>query len=251
MAKLSAITKFLDNELNIKNVKDMSLNGLQVSGQGEVKKIGFAVDACFDVFEKAKELNCDMVVVHHGILWDKVNPLTGPQYKRVKSIIEGNISLYAAHLPLDKHARYGNNIQLAGLFDLGNIKEFGEYHEEVVGFAGTLKKEMNLRDFSDMVEKKLNTKCSVLDFGKKNVRTVAIVSGGGSSAVHEAIEKGLDIFFTGESTHGKYHFAKEGKINLITAGHYATETLGLKALQKLLGQKFNIQTVFIDMPTGL
>lgn len=251
MVKLLTLTKFLDETLNIKNIKDLSLNGLQVFGKEQVKKIGFAVDACLEAFEKAKKLNCDMLIVHHGMFWDKVKPLTGIQYKRVKSLVNNNMSLYAVHLPLDKHKKYGNNIQIAKILNLKNIKEFGEYHGEIVGFSGTLKRKMKIKDFLKLIEKKLKTKCDILSFGKKEVQSVAIVSGGGSSSIDEAIEKGFDVFLTGESTHGKYHFAKEGKINLVTAGHYATETAGLKALQKLLRQKFNIQTVFIEVPTGL
>ena len=248
MAKLKEVVDFLDNELGIKDVEDRSNNGLQVSGNEEVKRIAFAVDACLEVFEKAKEF--DMIIVHHGLSWgDSLKYLTGINYSRVKFLVENNISLYAAHLPLDKHKAYGNNAQFCKIFGFSNVKEFGDYNGQVIGFSG--EKEISLKDFVKEINEKLNTKCKVLDFGNEKIKNIGVVSGGGSSALNEAIDKDLDCFVTGEIPHYAYQLAKEGKINLIAAGHYATETLGVKALMNPVKEKFNVEVKFIDAPSGL
>ncbi len=243
MVKLKGIKDFLDNELCIFEIEDKSNNGLQVSGVKDVKKIAFAVDACMEVFEKARDF--DMVIVHHGISWDdSLKYLTGINYSRVKFLVENNISLYAAHLPLDKHPKHGNNAEFCRIFGLKHIHGFGDYHGQVIGFTG--EKEISLNDFVNEINKKLNSSCKVFDFGNERIKNIGVVSGGGSSALNEAIEKGLDCFVTGEVPHQAYQLAKEGKINLIAAGHYATETLGVKALMKLIKDKFDVETVFID-----
>jgi len=248
MVLLKEVVEFLDGELGIKDVEDSSNNGLQVSGSKEVKKIAFAVDACMEVFEKAKDF--DMIIIHHGISWDdSLKYLTGINYLRVKFLVDNNISLYAAHLPLDKHPKHGNNAELCRIFELKHIHGFGDYHEQVIGFAG--EKEISLKDFVKEINKKLNTECKVFDFGNEKIKDIGIVSGGGSSALNEAIEKGLDCFVTGEVPHQAYQLAKEGKINLIAAGHYATETLGVKTLMNILKEKFKVEVKFIDAPTGL
>ena len=248
MVLLKEVVEFLDGELGIKDVEDSSNNGLQVSGSKEVKKIAFAVDACMEVFEKAKDF--DMIIIHHGISWDdSLKYLTGINYLRVKFLVDNNISLYAAHLPLDKHPKHGNNAELCRIFELKHIHGFGDYHEQVIGFAG--EKEISLKDFVKEINKKLNTECKVFDFGNEKIKDIGIVSGGGSSALNEAIEKGLDCFVTGEVPHQAYQLAKEGKINLIAAGHYATETLGVKALMNPVKEKFNVEVKFIDAPSGL
>jgi len=248
MVLLKEIVEFLDGELGIKDVEDSSNNGLQVSGVKEVKKIAFAVDACIEVFEKAKDFN--MIIVHHGISWeDSLKYLTGINYSRVKFLIDNNIALYTAHLPLDKHPKHGNNAEFCRIFGLKHIHGFGDYHKQMIGFAG--EKEIALKDFVSEINKKLNTECRVFDFGNEKIKKIGVVSGGGSSALNEAIEKGLDCFVTGEVPHHSYQLAKEGKINLIAAGHYATETLGVKALINILKDKFGVEVKFIDAPTGL
>ncbi len=248
MAKLKEVVDFLDNELGIKDVEDSSNNGLQVSGNSHVRKIAFAVDACLEVFEKAKDY--DMIIVHHGISWgDSLKYLTGINYSRVRFLVGNNISLYAAHLPLDKHKVYGNNAQFCRLFGFSNVKEFGDYNGQAIGFSG--EKEISLNGFVKEINERLNTSCRVLDFGERQIKKIGVVSGGGSSALNEAIDKGLDCFVTGEIPHYAYHLAKEGRINLIAAGHYATESLGVKALMNLVKEKLNVEVKFIDAPSGL
>ncbi len=249
MVLLKEIVEFLDGELGIKDVADSSNNGLQVSGNKEVKKVAFAVDACMEVFEKAKDF--DMVIVHHGISWDdSLKYLTGINYLHVKFLINNNIALYAAHLPLDKHPKHGNNAEFCRIFGLKHLHGFGNYHEQMIGFAG--EKEISLNDFVNEINKKLNTKCKVFDFGKKQIKKIAVVSGnGGSAIIREAVSKDFDCIVTGEAGHSSYHIAKEGNLNVIAAGHYATETLGVKAMMNILKDKFGVEVKFIDAPSGL
>jgi dinuclear metal center YbgI/SA1388 family protein len=247
MESIYKITLFIDKWLKIAEIEDASNNGLQVEGNKQVNKIGFAVDACMDVFEKAKEQNCDLVIVHHGLSWkDSLRYITDSNAERIKFLMKNDISLYGVHLPLDKHNELGNNIQLCKLFNVSNVKEFGEYHGDFIGFKGEFESEKILGDFVKEVEEKLDTKCKVLDFGRSNLKTIAIVSGGAPDLIPEAAKKGVDVFLTGEGKLSAYHFAKEGNLNVIFAGHYATETLGVIALAKVIKEKFDVETVFIE-----
>src|SRR3989338_5494063 len=167
MESLYKITNFLDKWLNIAEVEDTSNNGLQVEGKKTVNKVGFAVDACLDVFEKAKKEGCDLIVVHHGLSWkDSLSHITDINADRVRFLMKNDISLYGVHLPLDKHNEVGNNIQLCRLFSIKNVKEFGEYHGFPIGFIGELEKSKALNELIKEVESKLDTKCNVLNFGR-------------------------------------------------------------------------------------
>lgn len=247
--KLGTIVQFLNQELKVKSIRDDSKNGLQFKARTDANKIGFAVDACLESFQRAKELNCDLIIVHHGLLWkqQKFKDITS---RRISFLKKNRISLYGVHLPLDGHPVYGNNAQLCSLLGISKQKPFGKYHGKAIGFRGTISKQ-SLSEFVKSVEKKLLTSCRALAFGSKMIGNVGIVSGGGRAALEEAIKLKLDCFLTGEVSHSDYHRAKESRINVIIAGHYATETLGVKAIQKLLKHKFNIETVFIDVPTGM
>lgn len=253
MPTLTQIAEFLDETLGTEYVKDTSQNGLQVSREEEdIYRIGFAVDASLEAFERASSAGCDLLIVHHGLFWDKPEKITANMFKRIQFLIKNNLALYASHLPLDKHEIYGNAAQLAKLVNLRSIRPFGKYHDEVVGFAGELDYEKNIIDFIQDIKEKLNTnKIKALPFGKKEVRTIAIVTGGGSFSLKEATDNGIDVLLTGETSHQSFHPAKEEKINVIFAGHYATETLGLKALAALLKEKFDIEVGFIDIPTEM
>ncbi|MEA3514016.1 MAG: Nif3-like dinuclear metal center hexameric protein [Nanoarchaeota archaeon] len=247
MAEIKQITNFLDEELKTAQVEDTSNNGLQVAGKTEVRKIAFAVDACVEVFEKAIEASADMIIVHHGMSWaDSLKYITGINYNRLKLLIKNDVSLYASHLPLDMHDRYGNNIQLAKMLGLNNIEYFGKYHGATIGKMGCFNNELTLEELKQILEDKLNAKCLTFKFGKEKIKTIGIVSGGGSLALNEAVQKDLDCFLTGEAPHQTYQEAKESRMNVIMAGHYETETVGVKALMPLLKEKFGVEVVFID-----
>lgn len=243
------ITSHLNSLLNIDTIKDCSCNGLQCEGKEDIKKIGLAVDACIKVYEQAVEKNCDMVVAHHGIIWGGLTSITGAVYKQLSFLIENKLNLYAAHLPLDLHAEYGNNIQLAKMVDLEDIQAFGNYDGVDIGYMGKLKTPLSNKEISEKYQKITGGKPFDLSFGKEENETVAIVSGGGSKTLPEAIEKNIDCFVTGESNHQDHHIALEGSINVLYLGHYHSEQNGVIALGKHLEEKFGVETVFLDEPT--
>lgn len=248
-ATVKNISDFLNRTLQVKKIRDASVNGLQVRSRnaGEIATIGFAVDACVSTFEKAKKLDVDLLVVHHGIKWR-------PQKDRVLAeqrtafLKKSNIALYAVHLPLDLHEKYGNNMQLARFLGLRGIRKFGKYHGITIGCAGTLGKATGLPAIAAQVRRRLQSSCRSLSFGTDRVRTMGIISGGGGGMLIDAVKEKLDSFLVGEIDLAVYNAAKDHGINLIVAGHYATETVGVKALMPLIGVTFGVRTVFIDDP---
>ena len=252
MAELYEIVRFLDDYLNVKEWEDKSRNGLQVEGKSEVNKVAFAVDACMESCVRAKSLGADLLIVHHGLIWGGIEYVRGLVQKRLKFLLENELSLYAAHLPLDAHPEVGNNVQLLKLLDLEPKEPFGYYHGVPIGYIGYFEEPKPLPLVAQILVEKLKTDyVRAYEFGKQEIESVGVVSGGASFATTEAVEKGLDLFITGEFEHEAYHVAKEGNLNIISAGHYASETLGVKALMPLIREKFEVKTVFIDIPTGL
>lgn len=248
---LRKLVSFLDSELALSEFpRDESINGLQVEGRDTVRKIGVAVDACEYVFEKAAEKQIDFLLVHHGLIWGGIRSIKGVLMQRIKTLLDSGISLYACHLPLDWHPEYGNNIQLLKLLSVRKMGEFGEYHGKKIGYWGKTGAAMTMDDFVTVVDKSLKTKASYVDF-RKRVRNVGVVSGGGWSAIHDAEKYGIDTFLTGEPSHSAYTLAEEMKVNLIFAGHYATETLGVKSAGDMLKKHLGLAVEFIDHPTGL
>jgi dinuclear metal center YbgI/SA1388 family protein len=246
------IVSYLDRYLNTQPVKDTSWNGLQFEGAKTVKKIAFSVDAGVEVFEQAVEEKAGMLIVHHGMYWKYTDPsVNGVNKKRLDILYKNNISLYACHLPLDMHKKVGNNAEILRLIGARISGEFGLYDGASISFTGHYKKPATLQSVTKKLEKAFNIKCTVLPFGPEKIKSVGVVSGGaGHSCVGEAIERRLDLYITGEELE-VYHMAKDAGINIIFAGHNATETTGIKALQKHIGKKLKVKTVFIDVPTGL
>ncbi len=252
MPTLSAVHRFLDDYLKTDDVSEESWNGLQIEGKPEVKKIAFAVDACIDSFKKAIKERADMVVVHHGQFWKSENPsITGWIRERVDLLKKNNVSLYVAHLPLDRHREVGHNALLLKLMGAKISEEFLEVHEKNVGWIGERQKPIALQQIVSKLNSELNTKCKVLPFGKKSIKTIAVCSGGGNDEdFFEVLHENVDLYVSGDSI-DIYSTAKDAKMNVIFAGHYASETIGMKALAKVMAKKFGAKTVFVDVPTGL
>ncbi len=245
------LSGFLDTLLEIQRIEDISLNGLQVENKGEVNKVTLAVDASFDAIKKAKDIGSDFMFVHHGLFWGKSVSLTGSMYQKIRVLIDSNIALYAAHLPLDIHPELGNNAQIEEILGWPVTGDFGEYHGVVIGKEVSFKEPVSLSHLVKHIESRLSCKPSVWDFGPAKVKRLAYVSGDGLSMLYQAIECGIDTFVTGEPAHSHYWEAKEAGINVIFAGHYATETLGVKAVGEIIQERFGLETIFIDLPTGL
>jgi dinuclear metal center YbgI/SA1388 family protein len=240
---------YLNSILSVHTIHDESCNGLQVEGSKEIFTVGLAVDACLSVFKKAAARKCQLLVVHHGIIWRGLTSITGITRRQIEYLLKHDLNLYAAHLPLDLHAEFGNNIRLADILGLSDIQPFGIYKGIPIGFMGNAPHRLSADDIGSKLQSKIGGVFSKLPFGKRKNRKIALVSGGGSDVLPEAIEKGVDCLITGESTHWNHHMALEGKINVLYCGHYHTETLGVKAIGKHLEKVFKIKTVFIDEPT--
>jgi len=252
MKKLNDIVSFLDDYLEIEDIKDNSWNGLQIEGNSEVKKIAYAVSAGSEVFQKSADEKADMIIVHHGQFWKGGDPrIIGWNKQRLDILMDNGISLYASHLPLDRHKEVGNNAQLLKLLG-ARIKESFSLHEgKNVGWIGELASPKSIKEIEKMLNSSLNTKSIVLPFGKEKIKRIAICSGGGDYADFvEAIEKKVDLYITGDTSE-IYNMAKDAKINVIFGGHYATEILGVKYLAEVIEKKFKLETVFIDIPSGL
>jgi dinuclear metal center YbgI/SA1388 family protein len=244
------IKSFLDIEGFVS--ADNSLNGIQVDNDGAaVSKAVFAVDAAMETFEAAAAMNAGLLFVHHGLFWGDPARIAGVLRGRIKFLLDHNICLYGVHLPLDQHPEFGHNAVMAKMLGLENVQPFGTYHGRKVGYKGIFPKPLT----TDEVVKKLSfmgrPPLGVYPFGKSENSSVAIISGGAAVNAFEAIEEGVDLFVTGESSHTVYHHCLEGKMNMIAGGHYSTEVWGLQAIMKHCKEKLGIETEFIDIPTGL
>jgi dinuclear metal center YbgI/SA1388 family protein len=248
-ASRATLVKFLDDFLHIQTIKDSSCNGLQVQGIPTVARIGLAVDACMASYEKAVAQGCEMLIVHHGLIWHGIKHVSGHYHDHLAFTLGHGLNLYAAHLPLDVHPKVGNNIQLAKMLGLKKVRPFGVWEGEKIGFAGELSRPVLFKDLSTKLENLLDTKNVLLPFGKKRIKTIGVVSGGASHELKDAIGEELDCYITGEPSHEAHHSALEAKINVIFAGHYATETAGLKALGNVVRKKFGLPVVFLEEPT--
>ncbi len=252
MPTLNKVVGFLDKYLKIDDIEDSSWNGLQFEGSSKIEKIAFAVDASVESFEKAAQENVDMLIVHHGHFWSNHNPsIAGWTKERISSLYKNNLSLYACHLPLDRHKEVGNNAELLRLLGAKIKKEFLYHKGKNIGWLGERKKALSLKDIERKLVDSLNTKCIILPFGKENIKSVAVCSGGGSyGGFYEALELNADLYITGDTAE-IYYTAKDSGMNVIFAGHHATETVGLKALSKVLEKRLKVDVLFIDLPTGL
>lgn len=250
--RLDQLAAYLDEYLRLRDeVADPpeALNGLQVANAGEVTRLAAAVDLCEATIAMAAEARADCMLVHHGLFWGGLRPLVGPAYRRVASLVGRNIALYAAHLPLDRHPDVGNNAVLAGLLGVAPRGEFGSYHGAPIGVWGEVDTPRD--ELGRQIATTLGAVPRLLPFGPERVRRVGIVTGAAGSMIPQAAAAGLDTFITGEGPHWSFFDAEELRINVFYAGHYATETVGVKALAEHVGRKYSIPWVFLDHPTGL
>ncbi len=234
---------------------DPSQNGIQVENEGpetqEITTVAFAVDACLETIQRCVQVKAQVLVVHHGLFWDQEQVITKGHYKRIATLIKNNIALYASHIPLDANALVGNNYGIASRLSLCDCQKFGFWRGMDIGVKGSLSKPLPIDKVVSLLFPDGEKPSSVLPFGKKEIQTVGIISGGGGSDLGDAISEKLDLYITGEIGHEQYHEALENKINVIAGGHYQTETVGVNLLRLQLEREKNIKTVFIDVPTGL
>jgi dinuclear metal center YbgI/SA1388 family protein len=250
--RLERLTGFIDGILDPGSFAgDSALNGLQVEASREVGKVALAVDACGDSISRAARRGADMLIVHHGLFWGGTAPITGITASRVRTLLEKKVSLYASHLPLDCHPEIGNNARIADILGVRDPARFGRYAGVDIGLCGMLKKKIKIEGLRRKLAGLLDSPVQTFAFGPSVVRKIGIVSGGGASLTQAAADAGCDALLTGETSHSSYHTARENRISLVFAGHYATETFGVKALGELLRTELGLKTFFIDLPTGL
>lgn len=248
MADRDSIVSFVDSYLDSARVKDHSQNGLQFEGRAEVRKIAFGVSASLACLTRAAACGADMLIVHHGLLWGRSQPFTGPFKRKLEALVTGGISLCAWHLPLDKHPVAGNNAQLLKLLGAGKLKPFGTYDGETIGFSGVLPKPLSIGDVAAALAIKLDAEPLCFRFGREKIRTVGAVSGGAADIFPQAVTAGLDLYITGEVREFTQEYARETRSNFISAGHYNSEKTGVLALAGVLERKFRVRTEFIDIP---
>jgi len=252
-ANLQAIAKHASEYLRHEGFPDYStsFNGLQLEGAPTVTRIGAAVDACEPVIAEAVRRRIGLLLVHHGLMWDQHGfAFTGARYRKLKCAMDAGMAIFASHLPLDAHPAVGNAAQLAKAIGMRKVDPFFPYKNMPVGMRGELAitRDALVERVRGAVKGSHLTLCAA---GPENVRRIGIVTGGAGSEVGEIAKSGIDTFITGEGPHWSYTAAEELGLNVIYAGHYATETFGVKALAAHLSRKFRVPWEFIDHPTGL
>ena len=251
MASLSEIVSYADRFLRIQEVGDWdnALNGLQIENSGRVTRLGAAVDVSTRVLTGAAKKKVNLLIVHHGLFWAGLQPVRNALRRKLKLAFENDIALYGAHLPLDIHPTVGNNAQLVAALGLKSAQPFLEEKGQPVGLKVCAS--MPRSELVRKLRRVLNGPVKTFEFGPKQTRTIGIVTGAGGSEIYRVAQENIDTFITGEAPHWAAVAAEELGMNLLLAGHYATEVFGVKALAAHLSKKFRIPWEFIDGPTGL
>jgi dinuclear metal center YbgI/SA1388 family protein len=251
MNRLTEIARYTDEFLRIAECRDWSnaFNGVQAENSGKVTRIGAAVDASTRTFTAAAERGVDFLLVHHGLFWPGVQTITGAFRRQVAFLLERDIALYSAHLPLDLHPLVGNNVQLATSLALEAPEPFLEMKGQL---AGIRSRTAIMRDeLARRLEQSLGGAVKLIASGPGVTENIAVITGGAGSEIYAVAREGIDTFITGEAPHWAAVAAEELGVNLVIGGHYATETFGVKALAAHLSERFGIPWEFIAAPTGL
>jgi dinuclear metal center YbgI/SA1388 family protein len=244
MASRDEIVAFASEFLDVASYPDYGPMGLQVAGAEEVRKIVCGVSASRELFERAFDAGAQLVLVHHGLMWDKDPRVIGPlERARLEALFRADLNLVAYHLALDAHPEIGNNALLAGELGVEVEERFTDW-----GYGGRLPEPMPVSELADKVQKKLDRPPLVFSYGPEEVARVAILTGGAARYVRDAAGGGYDCFVTGEADEPTKYAAKEAGIHFIAGGHYATETLGVRALAAKLAGEFGIEWEFVDLP---
>lgn len=235
-----------DRFLDVARVVDYCPNGLQVEGRGEVRRIVSGVTASQALLDAAVEAQADLVLVHHGYFWKNENPcIVGIKQRRLKTLLNHDISLLAYHLPLDLHAEVGNNVQLARRLGLAVEGSLEPGNPRAIGLLGSLPQALSPAAFAAQVSAALGRE-PLLVAGERPIRRVAWCTGAAQGYIDQAIAAGADAYLTGEVSESTVHSARESGISFLAAGHHATERYGVQALGEWLAQRFAIEHRFVD-----
>ena len=239
-----SLSTYVDELLNTHQFKDYAPNGLQVEGSIEINKILCAVTASRAVIEQAIKIKANTILVHHGMFWKSESPtITGWKKQRISLLLNNNINLFAYHLPLDAHPEIGNNAQLAQ--KLGFVVQQFTEEQGLLALCFS-EKNQTLGELTATIATKLNRTPLVVGEKDKNIRRIAICTGGGQGFFQAACNLGVDAFITGEASEAQFHIANETNTAFISAGHHATERYGIQALAQQIQQRWGNECVFFD-----
>jgi dinuclear metal center YbgI/SA1388 family protein len=244
MASRDEIVSFANEFLDIDAHPDYGPMGLQVVGSPEVQRVACGVSASRELFERATEAGAQVLLVHHGLFWDKDSRVVDHTMRgRLEALFGGDVTLLAYHLALDAHPEIGNNALLAKELGVEPRERFTDW-----GYGGPLAAPTQISEFATLVQEKLDRPPLVFSYGPEEIERVAVLTGGAARYVGDAAAQGYDCFVTGEADEPTKHAAKEAGIHFVAGGHYATETLGVRALAAKLADEFGVEWVFIDLP---
>ena len=248
MAKLQDIIQWCDQTLKSTEFKDYAPNGLQIEGKTEVRKILAAVTASQDAIDAAIRENADLLLVHHGYFWKgEAYPITGMRGKRIKSLIQHDISLLAYHLPLDSHPSLGNNAAIADLLELERIETLDPSERHPIGNIGYLNQPMPVEEFKTFVSEKLKFDVTHLPADKNMIEKVGFCTGGAQDFIVKAAEQGCDAYISGEVSERTFYEAKELGVHYFACGHHATERYGVQRLGQAISEQFDIEYVYFEL----
>ena len=247
MVTLTDIVEYCDARTNRFETPDFtgSFNGLQLENDGNITKIGAAVDAGLLPFQLATEKNIDFLIVHHGLFWTPPVPLTDSNYAKIKHCIQNNLAIYSSHLPLDNHPEIGNNKILADKLNLQASDTFLSYEGVDVGLI--VKNKNNIKELKVSLDGLFPKGFHSLLFGSSKPDKIAVLTGSGQSAIKEILSLGIDTLITGELKQHHFNLAQEKRLNIFLCGHYATETFGVNELGKEISIEFDLPYEFIDL----
>ncbi len=250
MATRDDIIGFCDSLLAIGSFTDYGPNGLQVPGAEEVTKVVSGVSAHRELLQRAVDAGAQLLIAHHGLFWDfHPRALTPAMAERLRIALTNDLSVAGYHLPLDAHREIGNNVLLARALGFEPTDEpFGVVKGSPIGCVAEAPEGVDAAEFARRVREATDREPLHFDFGPRLVRRIAVVTGAGNSEIHEAIALGLDAFVTGEPAEHVMADAREGGIHFFAAGHYATETFGIRRLGELIAERFGVEHEFIAVP---
>ena len=248
MAKLNEIIQWCDHTLKSPEFKDYAPNGLQIEGKPDVNKILCAVTASQGAIEAAIEQGADMLLVHHGYFWKgEPYPITGMRGKRIKSLIQHDISLAGYHLPLDSHPTLGNNAAIADILALENIEALDPSEHHPIGNIGYLKQPVSAEEFKLYVSQRLDFNAIHLAADKKSIQKIGFCTGGAQDFIGKAAERNCDAYISGEVSERTFYEAKELNVHYYACGHHATERYGVQRLAKAISEQFDIEYSYFEL----
>jgi dinuclear metal center YbgI/SA1388 family protein len=245
MAARDEIIAWADEYLDVASYPDYGPMGLQVVGTAEVRRIVCGVSASRELFQRAAQAEAQLVLVHHGLFWERDSRVVGPVLReRLRALFDADLNLVAYHLALDAHEEVGNNALLCDELGVDRERRFADGY----GFGGRLAEPVPVSDLAERAQQRLGQTPLVFSYGPEVVERVAVCSGGAARYLAQAAAEGYDCFVTGEADEPTKHAANEAGVHFVAGGHYATETLGVRALAAKLAERFDLAWEFVDLP---